>query len=48
MMKWEPFEIHLVAPVAIVIGKDKYSEIGKKRYLKNGNNDAVKTAASVQ
>lgn len=33
---------------AIVIGKDKYSEIGKKGYIKNGNNDAVKTATSVQ
>ena len=31
-----------------VIGKDKYSEIGKKGYIKNGNNDAVKTATSVQ
>ena len=32
----------------VVIGKDKYSEIGKKGYIKNGNNDAVKTATSVQ
>ena len=33
---------------SVVIGKDKYSEIGKKGYIKNGNNDAVKTATSVQ
>ena len=32
----------------VVIGKYEYSEIGKKRYLKNGNNDAVKTATSMQ
>ena len=32
----------------VVIGKDKYSEIGKKGYIKDGNNDAVKTATSVQ
>lgn len=32
----------------VVIGKNEYSEIGKKRYLKNGNNDAVKTATTVQ
>ena len=28
--------------LARVIGKDKYSEIGKKGYIRNGNNRAVK------
>ena len=31
-----------------VIGNDKCSEIGKKGYIKNGNNNAVKSATIVQ
>lgn len=41
IMAYIPFKI-------VVIGKNEYSEIGKQRYLKNGNKYAVKTATSMQ
>jgi|LSQX01.2.fsa_nt_gb hypothetical protein len=37
-----------IVALSAVIGKDKCSEIGKKGYIKSGNNDAVKSATTVQ